>query len=196
MKPNKSKILNFLLRNIDKEQTITLLSNELKLTRIGVWKILKKLEKDKIILLLPIGTGKTSTYKIKLNWENPLLEKTLGLILTEQAMDNQRWIENFKSLENHVYFLIIYGSILHSPKEAKDIDLLGVTDKNNFNEIDDLIRKIQKTQIKKIHFLNFTSEELKEELNKNNKAFIEAVKKGIILFNQEKFIKFIRDLNL
>jgi hypothetical protein len=196
MKPNKSKILNFLLRNIDKEPTITLLSNELKLTRIGVWKILKKLEKDKIILLLPIGTGKTSTYKIKLNWENPLLEKTLGLILTEQAMDNQRWIENFKSLENHVYFLIIYGSILHSPKEAKDIDLLGVTDKNNFNEIDDLIRKIQKTQIKKIHFLNFTSEELKEELNKNNKAFIEAVKKGIILFNQEKFIKFIRDLNL
>ncbi len=53
---------------------------------------------------------------------------------------------------------------------------------------------IQKTQLKKIHALNFTQAELKQELEKPNKAFVDAVAKGIVLFGQERFIKFIRGL--
>ena len=33
---------------------------------------------------------------------------------------------------------------------------------------------------------------MKKELENPNKIFIDAIKKGIILFGQEKFIKFIR----
>ena len=57
------------------------------------------------------------------------------------------------------------------------------------------IQKIQKTQVKKIHSIQFTPEELKKELKKPNKAFIDAIKKGIILFGQEKFIKFMRTIH-
>ena len=194
MKDNKSKILNFLLRNIQRESTITLLSKELRLSRVGVWKLLKKLEKEALISLTSIGEGKTGVYSIKLNWENPLLEKTLAVIFTQEALENQRWIENFKDLESKLSFLILYGSVLHSPKEANDIDILGIANKDNFQEIEQLINKIQKTQIKMIHFLNFTKEELKNELEKPNKAFIDAIKKGTILFGQENFIKFVRGL--
>ena len=88
----------------------------------------------------------------------------------------------------------MYGSIIHSPKEANDIDILGVTNKNKFFEIGESIKKIQKTQIKKIHTLNFTPAEFKDEIEKPNKVFIDAIKKGIILFGQEKFIKFIRGI--
>lgn len=194
MKDNKSRILNFLLRNIQRESTITLLSKELRLSRVGVWKLLKKLEKEALISLTSIGEGKTGVYSIKLNWENPLLEKTLAVIFTQEALENQRWIENFKDLESKLSFLILYGSVLHSPKEANDIDILGIANKDNFQEIEQLINKIQKTQIKMIHFLNFTKEELKNELEKPNKAFIDAIKKGTILFGQENFIKFVRGL--
>ena len=183
-------ILKILLKDL-KARTITYLAEETKITRTGVWKILKKLERKNLILLNRIGKGKTSTHIISLNWENPVLEKTLNLLLTEDALEQKRWISNFKDLENKVDFLIIYGSILKTNK-ANDIDLLGIS-KDNFTEIEKIIRKIQNTQIKKIHSINFTPEEFKRELKKN-KAFIDAVKKGIILFGQEKFIKFMKNL--
>ena len=188
------KILKILLKDFTIKLTITFLAKEIGMSRVGIWKILKKLEVEKLIILSPIGTGKTSTYIISLNWENPLVEKTLSLALTEDALKNQRWLSNFGDLEDKVDFLLIYGSIIHSPKEANDIDVLGITSKNKFLEIEESIKKIQKTQIKKIHALNFTPVEFKGELEKPNKAFIDAIKRGIILFGQEKFIKFIKSI--
>ena len=92
-------------------------------------------------------------------------------------------------------FLIIYGSILTSSKEANDIDIISVlSNKKNFIEIEKIVSTAQKTQLKKIHLLNFTETEFKNELKKPNKAFIDAIKKGVVLFGQERFIKFIRGL--
>lgn len=194
METTKTKVLKILLKDLGTKPTITTLASEIKISRAGLWKVLKKLELEGLIALSQIGAGKTSTFLISLNWENPILEKTLSLALTEEAIKNQRWIDNFSELQDKVDFLIIYGSILHSPKEANDIDILGVTNKNKFIEIEESINEIQKTQSKKIHSLNFTDKELKDELHKPNKAFIDAIKKGIILFGQEKFIKFIKEI--
>ena len=62
--------------------------------------------------------------------------------------------------------------------------------------IQQIIDKIQKTQSKKIHSLNFTEMEFQEELLKPNKAFIEAIKKGAILFGQDNFIQFMKKIHL
>src|SRR3989344_6437829 len=191
-KPN-TKILKILLKDLATKPTITSLAKETKMSRVGVWKILKKMEKDKLILLNPIGAGKTSTYIINLNWENPIIEKTLALALTEDALRQQRWLSNFTELENNTDFLILFGSILNQPKEANDIDILVITNKKSFKVIEEIIIRIQKTQIKKIHAINFTPAEFREEIEKPNKAFIDALKKGVILFGQEKFIKFIKN---
>jgi len=197
MEKNKTntEILKILLKQFTIKWTITSLAKELNISRVGIWKVLKKLEAERLILLSSIGEGKTSAFNINLNWENPILEKNLSLILTEEAYKNQRWLNNFKEIENKLDFLILYGSILHSPKEANDIDLFGVvSNKNNFLFIEEIIKKIQKTQIKKIHSENFTRTEFKEEIRKPNKIFIDALKKGVILFGQEKFIKFVREV--
>lgn len=188
------KILKILSKDFTIKPTITNLAKEVEISRVGMWKLLKKLEKNRLILLHPVGSGKTSTYIINLNWENPLVEKNLALALTEDSLKQQRWISNFAELEEKMDFLIIYGSILNSPKEANDIDMLGITTKKNFKKIDEILSKIQKTQLKKIHALNFTQEEFKQELERHNKAFIDAVKKGVILFGQENFIKFIKNV--
>ncbi len=193
METTKTKILKILFKDIAVKHTITYLAQEVGMSRAGLWKVLKKLENENLILLSSVGAGKTSTYIVNLNWKNSILDKVLSLALTEDAIKNQRWISNFSELEDNVGFLIIYGSILHSPKEAKDIDILGVTN-NKFIEIEESIKKIQKTQIKKIHSLNFTAKELKEEIRKPNKAFIDAIKKGIVLFGQDNFIKFIKSI--
>ena len=190
-----TKILKILLKDFTIKPTITLLAKEISMSRVGTWKILKKLEAEKIIILSPMGEGKTSAYSISLNWENRIVEKTLSLALTEDALKNQRWLSNFAELESEVDFLLIYGSIIHSSKEANDIDILGITNKSKFLEIEESIKRVQKTQIKKIHALNFTPAEFKGELAKPNKIFIDAIKKGIILFGQEKFTKFIKSIS-
>lgn len=199
MEKNKTntKILKVLLKQFTTKWTITSLANELNISRVGIWKALKKLEAERLILLFHIGGGKTNIFNINLNWENPILEKNLSLILTEDAFKKQRWLNDFKELEDKLEFLILYGSILHFPKEANDIDILGVvSDKNDFLSIEETVKKIQKTQIKKIHSENLTQIEFKEEIRKPNKIFIDAIKKGIVIFGQEKFIKFIKEVYL
>jgi len=196
MEKNKpsTEILKILLKQFPKRWTITSLAKEINLSRVGIWKVLKRLEAEKLILLSSIGEGKTSTFCIDLNWENPLLEKKLSLALTEDALENKRWLSNFAELEKKVDFLILYGSILNSSK-ANDIDILGiVSTKNNFRKIEEIIQKLQKTQIKKIHSENLTKSEFKEEIKKPNKIFIDAIKKGVVLFGQEKFIKFMKEI--
>ena len=122
----ESKILKILLKQFSLNWTITSLADEIKISRVGIWKVLKKLEKEKLINLIQIGKGKTSTSSIKLNWKNPILEKRLSLILTEEALNHQRWLSNFEELKDKSEFTLLYGSILTSSKEAKDIDILEV----------------------------------------------------------------------
>lgn len=192
----RTKILKILLKDFTIKPTVTSLAKETGISRVGAWKVLKKMQSEKIVALSPLGTGKTSAYNIFLNWDNPLVEKTLALALTEDALKNQRWINNFAELEDKVDFLIIYGSVLYSQKEANDIDILGVvSNRKNFTKIEETVAKIQKTQYKKIHALNFTQAEFRHELEKPNKAFIDAIKNGVALFGQENFIKFARGVS-
>lgn len=191
IKDNAQKVMLILLKSIVIRQTATSLAKELNLSRAGAWKIIKKLEKEELIILKPTGEGKTSSQQILLNWDNPLVEKKLSLSLMHEALLQRRWRATFKDLEKKVGFLILYGSVLHSPKEANDIDIICVTNEKKIGKISGFVLKIQETQLKKIHGINFTEKEFKQELNKPNRAFVDALKKGIVLFGQDNFIKFI-----
>jgi hypothetical protein len=129
---------------------------------------------------------------VELNLENPLTKKTLSFSLTQEAVQYKRWMHDFSELEALEDFLILYGSILHSPKEANDIDLLGVT--THFKKVDKIIQKVQISQNKKIHLSNMTKEELRKELRVKNRAYIDGIKKGVVLFGQDSFIDFIGDM--
>ena len=187
-----NRIMNILLKDF-RTHTATSLSKELKMSRWGAWKILKKLEKDNLIIIEPVGSGKTSISTIKIKWDSILTEKTLALSLTQEALKYKRWLHDFSSLQEEIDFLILFGSILYS-KEANDIDIIGVAKENKLAKVNDLVFKIQETQNKKIHFINLTQKEFKQELKKPNKAYLNAVKKGIVLFGQENFTKFAKGL--
>jgi len=172
--------------------TATSLAKELKMSRWGIWKVFKKLEREELIIIKPIGSGKTSTSVIKLNWNNILVDKTLAVSLVQEALKHKRWLHNFADIEQEVDFLILYGSILYS-KDANDIDIIGIANEKKLSKINDIVFKIQQTQTKKIHSINFTKKEFKQELNKPNKAFIDAIRKGVVLFGQENFIEFMKE---
>lgn len=174
--------------------TITSIAKDIKLTRQGTWKAINKLEKDRIITIENVNNTKTSTAIIKLNWSNPITEKTLSLLLTKESVKYQRWRINFAEMERNVNFIILFGSILNNPKDANDIDLLAIAGKKNFKAVEETIARIQQTQLKKIHLVDLTAEELSHELKRPNKAYIEAFKKGVVLYGQNNFIQFVRGL--
>jgi predicted nucleotidyltransferase len=191
------EILKILLKEIDKKHTVTSLAKKRGVSRVGSWKLLQELEKEGFIVLTSIGPEKTSVQEASLNWNNPLLEKNLALLLAEEALKQGKWLYNFKELKDNVDFLVLFGSILHSPKEANDIDILSlISNEKNFINIGKIITNIQITQNKKIHAINLTEKELKQELKEKNKAYIDALKKGVVLFGQEKFIKFIEEISI
>lgn len=188
------RVLALLLKEPFGMHTATSVAETLSITRQGIWKTLNKLANDELICLEPIGKTKTSAVVIKLNWENQITEKTLSLLLTKEAQKQRRWGENFFELKSIVKYLIIFGSILINSKKANDIDVLAVLNKKNFKAMDETILKIQSTQLKKIHLIDLTEEELIKELKKPNKPYLDAIKKGTVLYGQDNFIQLIKEL--
>lgn len=192
--PRPMRVVLLLLKDFSTIHTITSIGREVGMTRSGVWKVLKKLEKEEYIIVK--STGKETSLVIpKLNFKNEMLDKYLDLALSKEAQNYERWIFNFKEVKEHVSFFILYGSVLKSYSKAKDIDIIGIIqDRKSFKKLHQALDKIQKNEAKRIHAVNFTQSEFKEELLKPNRAFVEAVKKGVVLFGHEEFIKFIKKL--
>ncbi|MEK6921786.1 MAG: hypothetical protein AABX82_07905 [Nanoarchaeota archaeon] len=190
--PPQMAVVLLLLKDFSTVHTITSIGKELGMTRSGTWKVLKRLEKENYIIIE--ATGKETSLVIpKLNFANDLLDKYLDLALSKEAMAYGRWSFNFKDVKEYVSFFVLYGSILNSYTRASDIDVIGIiNDRINFKKLHKTLDTIQKTEAKHIHAVNFTQSEFKEELVKQNKAFIEAIKKGVILFGQNEFITFMR----
>src|SRR3989344_5168747 len=190
------KALLVLLKDLSTTHTVTSLAKQLNMSRVGMWKTLKKLEENELIKFNQVGGGKTSTLLIALNWGNILVEKTLALYLTEESLAQKRWKHTFAELEKMTHFLILYGSVLHSPKEAHDIDVMGiVSGGKRFVSTDAIIQKIQKIEMKKIHAIFFGREELLQELKKQTRAFIDAIKKGVVLSGQENYFRFMKKVH-
>ena len=192
--PYQLRIALLLLKDFSTMHTITSIGKELGMTRSGIWKVLMKLKKENYIILET--TEEKSLLIPKLNLRNELLEKYLDFALSKEAKEHERWIFNFTEAKEHVSFFILYGSVLKSYAKAKDLDVIGIIpDRKSFKKLHESLDKIQKSESKRIHTINFTESKFREELLKPNKAFVEAVKKGVVLFGQEEFIKFMRRLH-
>lgn len=188
------RVLGKLLKEPFEIHTATSIAKALNITRQGTWKILNRLAQNKLVSLEFVGKAKTSTATIKLNWSNPATEKTLSLILTNESLKQQRWRVNFAEIENDVNFLILFGSILNNPKEANDIDLLAIVKKKKFKMVEELIIKAQQSLLKKVHLVDLTEREFGQELRKPNKAYLDVIKKGVVLCGPDDFIRFMKGL--
>ncbi len=188
-----TRIIITMLKDFASDHTTTSLAKAAGVTRVGAWKALRRLSSDSFITTESVGAGKTNATLARLFWGNPLLEKTLALSLTEESLRHRRWRTGLAELEGLADFTILYGSILRSPQTAHDIDLLAViSKKKDFLRFQDALLRIQKTQSKHIHSITFTPQEISRELRGRNEAMLDAVRTGIVLFGQERFVAFMR----
>ncbi len=165
------------------------LSKIIGISHAGMFKILKKLEQDKILISKLIGRARIYS----LNFENDLAVKKAVWSLSLEGYSNMRWIEEFRFLKEFDGFIILFGSILTNPGEARDIDLLIVQNKKELNQIKKYVSDKNKIMTKRVHALLQTKEDFLNDFKKRNKVILEAIKTGRVLFGQEKFINLLKE---
>ena len=162
------------------------LSKIVKLTPMGVLKILKRLEQETIVKSKKIG--KAITYKI--NIENQYVRKYISLILVREAHYAtplvKRWVSETKKIKN-ADLIVLFGSVLEKP-DPNDIDVLLVTNQKLFPKLQQEIKELNAINIKKIHPLYQTYHDIINNIKKKDKPLLNAIK-GILVRGEEKFLE-------
>lgn len=181
MEETYKRILLILFKDSSRYNANTL-SKQINITRIGTYKALKLLEKQH--LLISERLGKAIFYK--LNLKDAYVRKTIELLLMEEARNKARWLEEFSSLYPQSELVILFGSIIRAEEKARDIDLL-IIPKNNY-KVNQIIEEKNQILVKKIHPLKQTESDLINNLKKEDKIILSAIKEGIVLHGAEKLV--------
>jgi DNA-binding Lrp family transcriptional regulator len=192
--PNEMKTLLMIFKDYSSSYNANNLSKKLNITSMGCLKILKNLEKKKILTSKQLG--KARFYKI--DFENSYAKTYLQFILENEAEESipkiKKVVKEVRKLQENATIGIVFGSVLHKENYA-DVDLLLVLNNQKNEGLNKNIEEINKINIKKIHAVKQTEEDLIKNLKENNAVIISAIKEGIVAFGYEKIIQVIRNVS-
>lgn len=162
------------------------LANVINITPTGALKILKRLERESVLKSKKIG--KATIYKI--NTEDKYTVGYVLLILSRERLYVQpivkRWLQELKKIKN-ADLIILFGSVLEK-ENPNDIDVLFVTDKKRFPNLQKEIEELNNINIKRIHPIYQTFEDIVSNIKKGHKPLLNAIK-GIIVKGEDKFLE-------
>lgn len=187
---NTKKIIRYLLRHFELKN-INQISKELKISVGGSFKILKELEKNKIILARKLGNAKY----YKLNLKNKETIKLCELILLEEKRNLKGYAKiysdetkNFKSAD----LIMLFGSILKN-KQFNDVDILFVT--NKVKEVSKFCLEISKIRTKPIVPLILKKFDLIKEINNKKESILDIIKTGVVIKGESIFLEVIKNVH-
>ena len=189
---NTVKVIMHLLRNIDEfGYNINQIAKLNKISVGSAFKILKNLEKDKIIIKKEISNA--SHYK--LNFDNPEAIKLCELLLLSERRNLKGHAKlyadeviKFKDAE----MIIIFGSVLRG-KEFNDVDVLFIT--NKVKKVNDFCLEISKVKTKPVIPLIMKQEDLIKALKQKKEVIINMIKEGIVLKGESVFLEVMKNAN-
>ncbi|MBU2496602.1 MAG: hypothetical protein KJ767_00905 [Nanoarchaeota archaeon] len=188
---NEARTMEFLIRNFFQTFNINQLSRQLRISPAGIFKILKKLEKQNFLTEQKLGNN--IFYKI--NYESYEALDACKFALTEKKTTPYLnvWIKDLEELKQKTELAILFGSVLDKGRQARDIDILLVFSKKDLKEVENLIDKLDKIKPKKIHAVYQTKEDLIKNIKKQDKTILEEIRTGIILWGREVLVEAIKD---
>jgi|SRR3989338_2227609 len=154
------------------------------ITSMGALKILKRLESESILKSKKIG--RAVIYRV--NTEDFYAHRYVELILSREALHAntqvKRWVRELKRIKN-ADVIVLFGSVLEKPNPS-DIDVLLVTGKKRFSKLQQEIKELNEINIKKIHPMYQTYDDIIRNIKKRDKPLLNAIK-GIVIIGEEKF---------
>jgi len=180
-----------IFKDFESDYNANSLSKIIGMTSRGTLNILKSLDKKGI--LTSKQHGKAMFYKI--NFHDDYTLKILEALLISEAREKAgRWIDEFKGVFGAADIVLIFGSILKNYKKANDIDVLFMYEEKKHKKINSFLNEKNKVLFKKIHDIPQTKKDLVSNLKKGNKALVNAIKEGYVLFGQDKLIEVIKNV--
>ena len=169
MSKNESGLIDFLVRNFREKNSINEIGRRLNLSPRGIYKLLKKLEKNDIII--PVRIGNAIYYKYNFNEEKS--RKIAEFILLNNKLNSyaQLQADDLKKLEEKALSCVLFGSVLKKGKEAKDIDVLLAIEKKDFDNVQKTLDEIRELKPKKIHDVMQTREDLVKNIKKSYNSY-------------------------
>jgi len=186
---NEKKVIRTLLFSFGEEYSINEIARRCNLAPNGALKILKKFAEEGIIILKKIGN--INSYLI--NFANSKTRSILELSLIGEASNKiKNRIEDLRELQKITEAAIIFGSYVEKENPG-DIDLLFVLSKENFRKYKEELKKIYPAMPVKVHDVLQTPGDLEKNILKKDKVIIQILRRGFILWGQNKIIEAIKN---
>ena len=161
------------------------ISARMDITPRGALKVLKSLRSRG--LLTGRTLGKATFYKT--NFDDAYAVKTIETLLMQEAREcASLWVSEFKELFQAAEIAILFGSIIRSPKNAKDVDLLLVLAENSFGSAKRLIEDKNKVLLKPIHPIYQSADDIKNSLKRRDPVIVNALRRGYVLHGYDKLV--------
>ena len=188
---NTAKLIRFLLRNMeDYGYNSNQIAKYLKISVGSSFKILKDLEKNKIVIAQSIGNA----INYNLNLVNPETVKLCELLLLEEKRQlsgyAKLYAESLQKFEK-AELIILFGSVL-TKKEFNDVDVLFVTHKSK--EVNDFCLELSKIRAKHVVPLILKKGDLIKELRNKKEAIVSLMSRGAILKGESVFVEIIKNV--
>ena len=183
---NEMLFILSIFKNPEREYNASTAARAIGISPMGALKIARRLEKEGIVLSRQLGKARF----YQLNLENNYTREYVKFLLkreSEQAPSYVKvWINEAKKIKN-ADVAILFGSILKKEKEANDIDVLLVTDQKRFSRLKKELEDINLINVKKLHPVYQSGEDVKNNIKKGDKALLNAIK-GIVVFGEDALI--------
>lgn len=189
---NETKLLTYLFRHHSEQSSINGLAKKTGMTPKGAYKILKKLERDDIVVKKTIANADI----YHLHFQSSKTEDIIKYVLKSESPPNsyvkvvQKDVE---PLHEFAEAIIIFGSIMTKGLQAQDIDLLIILNKKNLASIQVKIKEIESILPKKIHAVFQTKEDMRKNLQKQDPTIAAAIQKGFILSGYDVLYALIKN---
>lgn len=191
-KPAKEmELVLALFKRPQEEHSASSLSRVLDISPMGALKIVKHLEKERILSFRLVGKAKI----YKLNLSSDYVQKYLSFLLHREAELStpyiKRWVTELKKIKS-AEIVLLFGSILQKQEGANDIDALFVVSQKKFLQLKKEIDELNLINDKKIHPLFQSESDLKRNIRKEDKVVLNALK-GLLVLGDEKLIEVIKN---
>lgn len=165
------------------------IASTIRKSRYGAFKALKDLEADGIVK--GRNYGKARFYTIDYDEEYAL--KNVETLLMEEAKKYRRWHKEYKALASHCDIIILFGSLLQTEKEAKDIDLLLVFEEKNNQKINEIVKEKNEILTKRMHLMKQTPEDIRKNITNHDKPLLDALRTGVVLHGFENYVRLVKE---
>lgn len=187
---NEMMLVLSIFKSPEIEYNASSVAKHMGISAMGALKIARRLEKENILVSRELGKAKF----YKLNFGNDYVIEYIKFLLKREVQQATPYIKVWASEVNKIKSAgaaILFGSVLRKHKEARDIDVVLITDKERFSKVKKEVEEIDAINVKKLHPIYQTKEDFIKNIKKGDKVLFNALK-GIVVFGEDLIIDLLQ----